>query len=133
MSSLNDLSFIRAERTGGWNLHKDTFREFLPIYHAAGHLPYAKAGHTYLQEMERLENALSDEDFKKFTDEGYFTIRRSHKFWAGVWTDMTIEQMVMRCFKARGGCTRGRGVTDSTLAYFVGALPHCNPMFEALE
>ena len=37
------LSFIRAERTGNWNLHLDSVRDMLPTFHAAGHIHYVKA------------------------------------------------------------------------------------------
>ena len=100
---MNLLQFIRAERTGHWDMHKRAVHTMLPTFHAAAHLPYAKAAHMYLQEMERLENGLSQEDLHKFTSAGYFTIRRTHKFWSGVWTDMTIEQVVMKRFKSKAG------------------------------
>ncbi|KAG8186082.1 hypothetical protein JTE90_027076 [Oedothorax gibbosus] len=54
-------------------------------------------------------------EFQKFTTEGYFTIRRSDKFWSGIWSDMTIEQTLMKNRKSSGGLTRGRGITDSLL------------------
>ena len=127
------LRFIRAERTGDWALHLDSVREMLPTFHAAGHLPYAKSAQLYLQEMERLEELLPADDFEKYITQGYFTIRRTNKFWSGIWTDMTIEQVLMKMMKVQGGLTRGRGITDSTLAYFIGALPPCIPIMEALE
>ena len=34
-------------------------------------------------------------------------------FWAGMWTDLTIEQVMMRSIKSRGGLTRGCGATKS--------------------
>ena len=36
------LRFIRAERTGYWDLHIMSVREMLHTFHAAVHLPYAK-------------------------------------------------------------------------------------------
>ena len=105
----------------------------LPTFHAAGHLPYAKSAQLYLQEMQRLNELLPSEDFKKYTTQGYFTIRRTNKFWSGIWTDMTIEQVLMKMMKIQGGLTRGRGITQSTLVYFISALPPCIPIMEALE
>ena len=127
------LRFIRAERTGDWALHIQSVQEMLPTFHAAGHLAYAKSAQLYLQEMERLEKLLPTEDFTKYISQGYFTIRRTDKFWAGIWTDMTIEQVLMKMMKVQGGLTRGRGITDSTLVYFICALPPCIPIMEALE
>ena len=105
----------------------------LPTFHAAGHTAYAKSAQLYLQQMERLESVLPPTDFEKYTNNGYFTVRRTNRFWAGIWTDMTIEQVVMKNLKGRHGVTRGRGITDSTLAYFTSALPACVPIMEAIE
>lgn len=46
---------------------------------------------------------------------------------------MTIEQVLMRAMKTIDGLTRGRHITDSTLAQWVSAVPLCLPMCEALE
>ena len=127
------LRFIRAERTGDWALHIKTVREMLPMFHAAGHTAYAKSAQLYLQQMERLESVLPPTDFEKYTNNGYFTVRRTNRFWAGIWTNMTIEQVVMKNLKGRHGVTRGRGITDSTLAYFTSALPACVSIMEAIE
>ena len=40
--------------------------------------------------------------------QGFHTVRRSNRYWAGLWTDLTIEQTLMRAVKSRGGLTRGR-------------------------
>ena len=41
---------------------------------------------------------------KKPLEEGAFTIRRNENlFWSGTWTDMTIEQFLMRSGKTYGG------------------------------
>ena len=45
--------------------------------------------------------------------EGYHSVRRSERLWAGLWTDIVIEQVLMRSLKSRGGLTRGRGMTES--------------------
>ncbi|KAK4873709.1 hypothetical protein RN001_013069 [Aquatica leii] len=54
-------------------------------------------------------------EYNKFTSEGYFTIRRTRKFWSGIWSDMTIEQTLMKTMKSSGGLTRGRGITDTNI------------------
>ena len=33
--------------------------------------------------------------------------------WGGLWSDLIIEQVMMRSLKSRGGLTRGRGVTET--------------------
>ena len=42
------LSFIRAERTGNWNLHLDSVRDMLPTFLAAGYTHYTKSTTLYL-------------------------------------------------------------------------------------
>ena len=87
----------------------------LPYFHVAGHLAYAKLDHLYVQQMMELHNIMPEKEYDQFTDQGYFTIRRSDKFWDGVFSDQTIEQFLMRLLKTSDGMTRGRGITDSTL------------------
>lgn len=47
--------FIFAERSGNWQLHLYCVGRMLPVFHAAGHLNYAKSAHLYLQYMMELE------------------------------------------------------------------------------
>lgn len=54
-----------------------------------------------------------------------FTIRRTDKFWSGTWSDMTIEQSLMRQMKVHGGFMQGRGTTDSALEKWVASIPYC--------
>ena len=44
-------TFIRAERTGNWELHLEAVHDMLPYFAAAGHNPYAKSAYIYLQSM----------------------------------------------------------------------------------
>ena len=47
---------------------------------------------------------------------GLFVCRRSHQYWAGLWPDLSIEQVMMRAIKSRGGLTRGSGfIQDNPL------------------
>ncbi|KAE8747077.1 hypothetical protein FOCC_FOCC006215, partial [Frankliniella occidentalis] len=63
---------------------------------------------------------------------GYFAVRHQDLYFKGVPMDLTIEQKLMRHLKT-SGLTRGRGITESTLAQFVAALPHCVPLCHNLE
>ena len=107
--------FIRTERTGDRWFHLYSVKQMLPYFHAAGHLAYAKSDHLYVQQMMELHNIIPENEYDQFTEQCYFTIRRSDKFWDGVFSDQTIEQFQMRLLKTSGGMTRGRGITDSTL------------------
>ena len=46
---------------------------------------------------------------------------------------MSIEQVLMRAIKTSRGLTLGRGISESTLAQWVLALPLCVPLCNALE
>jgi len=104
--------FIEADRSGNWTLHLNTILKMIPFFYASGHFLYAKSAHLYLQDMECLEEKMSAHEFHKFTACGYFTIRRSDKFWCGIMTDMTIEQTLMRSFKVKGGLIQGGRMND---------------------
>lgn len=125
-------NFIRAERSSDFELHLYCVRQMLPVFYATGHLHYAKSSHLYLQQMISLSETLPLDEYQRFLQ--YFSIRRtSEKFWSGVWTDMSIEQVLMRALKAQGGLTRGRGLTDSVLAKWVSAMPDCPKISDAAE
>lgn len=69
------VQFIEAERLGDWKLHLQSVQKMLPLFHASGHIAYAKCAQIYLQEMANLECVMDDVEYHKFTTEGYFTIR----------------------------------------------------------
>ena len=127
------LNFFKAERIGDWKLHLHCIREIIPYFHAAGHFPYDKSARLYFHKMETISEFMSPDDYRLFSDKGYFTIRRANDFWAGNFYDQTIEQFLMRMLKTTGGMTHGRGITDSTLTKWVHALPGCVPVCDALE
>ena len=114
--------FVRAERNGYFALHLHVIDQMQP-----------KSSQVYLQTMEDLEEKMPSEDFKMCSPNGYFTIRRTSKFWSGVWSNMTIEQVLMRAMKTNGGLTRGRQISNSTLGQWVRAVPLCIPICKALE
>lgn len=125
--------FIRAERCGDWELHLLCVKKMLPLLHATGHLHYARSAHLYVQLMENLSSSMPKHEFDKFTAAGYFTIRRGHSFWSGTWSDMIIEQELMRTLKVKGGVTQGRGMTESVLSQWILSAPGCLKLCDALE
>lgn len=82
----------------------------LPYFNAGGNIHYAKAAPLYLQQMLDVPNRVCPVEYRKITEQGYFTIRRSHEFWSGIWTDMVIEQDLMRPMKLQ---VTGRGDSRS--------------------
>lgn len=113
--------FLEVERSGNWQLHLDTVQRMLPIFHAAGHYKYAEFGHLYLQDMLELEKKMDVNEYNKFVTQGFFTIRRTEKFFCGVFSDQTIEQMLMRLIKIKGGLIN-RGLSDPLIGKWVGTL-----------
>ena len=105
-------SFIRESRTGDWKLHLYAISKMTNLYAATEHLNYAKAARIYLQLMLYLEN-INLWLHRKFSEGGLFVIRRINRFWAGLSTDLTEEQTMMKPLKSRAGPTRGSGFTES--------------------
>ncbi|KAK3921598.1 Fructose-1,6-bisphosphatase class 1 2 [Frankliniella fusca] len=124
--------FLRAERCGDWFLTLQCTKKMLPYFFAAGHLNYFKACNAYLQQMQAAEKAMPFDEFRCFAG-GSFTIRSENKFWAGVWTDMIIEQRLMRFLKGNEGITRGRGNSDKIIARLVQALLVTSKFIAATE
>ena len=61
---------------------------------------------------------------------GYHVIRRADRYWAGLSSDLVIEQTLMGTMKSTGGLTRGRGIDESQ---WVLALPACSSINGAMQ
>ncbi|KMQ84207.1 hypothetical protein RF55_18201 [Lasius niger] len=118
---------------GNWKFHLDTIQKMLPYFHASGHFFYAKSCHLYLQDMLSLEEKMDPLEYETFTKKGYFTIRRSDKFWSGIWSDMTIEQTLMRTMKSIGGLTHGRGISNSVLTMWTLGMVFLHNVCDEIE
>ena len=70
----------------------------LNLFAASGHIDYAKSSWFYLQLMMQLPLDYPWL-YQCFIEKGYHTISRRSKVWAGLWTDLTIEQVMMRSIK----------------------------------
>ena len=103
--------FIKAERTGDWQLHLRSTYEILSYFAASGHNLYAKSAYIYLQSMRKLEET-NPEVYEAFV-KGHHVSRRSDRFWADLSTDLVIEQVLMRSVKTTGGLTRVRGMGET--------------------
>ena len=105
--------FIRAERTGDWCSHLHVVSEMLNLFAATGHFNYAKSGRLYLQLMYDLPDEypwLHDQ----FSNHGFHTVRRSNRLWAGLWTNLAIEQVLMRSIKSRAWRVRSSSLAMDT-------------------
>ena len=88
---------IKAERKANWKLHLQTVQDMLPYVAASGHSLYAKSAYSYLQIMLRLPETHPDAH-RKFM-ERYHVVRYSDRFWAGLSTDLVIEQVLIAKYK----------------------------------
>ena len=122
--------YIRAERTGNWPLHLYAVEKMLNVFAATGHVNYARCARLYLQNMKNLHKTHPDL-YDNFC-QGFHTVRRSDKYWAGLWTDLVIEQVMMRALKSRGGLSRGRGVTESVRLLWVNSMHRCAGIHNAM-
>jgi hypothetical protein len=125
------LRFIKAERTGNWDLHLQTLRDILPYFTASGHHLYAKSAYVYLQMMWDLEQ--DHPDVHRSFQNGLHVARRSDRYWAGLSTDLMIEQVLMRSVKTSGGLTRGRGMTETQRLVWLLSMPICAEVNEAMQ
>ena len=96
--------FIQAERTSNWALHLRAVSEMLPYMAVSGHNLYTKSARVYLQRMSNLQDKFPD--VHQHFENGLHVIRRSDRLWAGLSSDMVIEQLLMRSMKTSRGLTR---------------------------
>lgn len=75
--------FIQAERTGNWNLHLVAVGQMMNLFAATGLINYAKSSRLYLQLMQELPTNFSIA-LSSFMAEGFHTVRRSSRHWAGL-------------------------------------------------
>ena len=64
---------------------------------------------------------------------GFNAVRRTDRYWAGLSTDLAIEQVMMRSIKSRGGLTHGRGMTESIRLMWVQSMHKCGTVLNAVE
>ena len=94
--------FILAERMKSWTDHLNACTKLLNLLAASGHLNYAKSLRLYVQLMQRLP----DEHpwlHQMYVEEGRHAVQRTDHPLNGLWTDLVIEQVLMRSIKTHGG------------------------------
>ncbi|GBP43082.1 hypothetical protein EVAR_96344_1 [Eumeta japonica] len=82
--------------------------------------------------MIKLEETMDPQTFENFKN-GFFTVKRTEKFKSGTWTDMVIEQSLMKSMKTEGGVSRCRSTQDSVLCKWVYAMYATNTICEEME
>ncbi|CAC5414182.1 unnamed protein product [Mytilus coruscus] len=123
--------FIKAERTGNWPLHFQSIQAMLPFFAASGHNLYTKTAYVYLMTMQSLDEDHPDV-YASFIN-GNHVIRRSNRYWAGISSDLFIEQVLMRGMNTASGLTRGRGMTESQRSLWLMSMPACPEINQAMQ
>ena len=67
-----------------------------------------------------------------FVNQGFHAVHRSNRYWEGLWTDLVIEQVMMRSIKSQGGLPRGRGITESVRLQWILSMHKCAGIHEAM-
>ncbi|KAK3869286.1 hypothetical protein Pcinc_025395 [Petrolisthes cinctipes] len=123
--------YIRAERTGNWELHLQTIQEMPPYLAASGHNLYVKSARLFLQQMSNLKT--QHPNVQQYFEEGFHVVRRSDRLWAGLSSDLIIEQVLMRSLKTCGGLKRGRGMTEQQRLLWLLSMPACAEINQAMQ
>ncbi|GFR73663.1 hypothetical protein ElyMa_003872900 [Elysia marginata] len=122
--------FLKADRSGNWNVYLGILRETFPFLAAVGHNLYTKV-YLYLQDLLQLQPTNLDV-FTSF-QAGHHVLRRTDRFWAGLSSDLIIEQVLIRCVKATEGLTRGRGMLESQRSTWLLSMTACVDINEAMQ
>ena len=104
----------------------------LNLFAASGCINYAKSARLSLQSM----NELPDKYpwlYQCFNEKGYHVVRRSDRYWGGLWSDLIIEQVLMRSIKSHGGLSRGRGTSDSVIAIWCQSMHRLAAIHESMS
>ena len=112
-------------------MYLQALKQMLPYLAASGHHNYTKSLVLYLQKMEKLPHT-HPEVYRKFID-GLFVLRRTENYWARIYTDLYLEQVLMKNVKAVGGLTRGRGFEESTSLMWLLSTPACGEVNRAMR
>jgi hypothetical protein len=64
---------------------------------------------------------------------GHHVLRSTGRFWGGLSTGVTIEQILMRSAKSSGGLTRGRGIGEAQRAQWILSMPACADYNSAMQ
>jgi len=130
---MNDLlkTFLRSQRTGDSELYLSCLQDMLRYLAAPGHNLYVKSVQIHLQDMLELKETIPD-ICNQFSS-GLCVIRRSDRFWAGLPSDLVIEQALLQTIKSTGGLTRGQGMEEKQRTRWLLAMPACADVNESMQ
>ena len=122
--------FIYAGRTSNWNMHLNALSKMVNLFAATGHINYAKRVRLFLWQINKLpETHLWL--YNEFVN-GNDTAQQINHIWTDIWTDLAIEQTMMRSIMSRGGLTGGCGMTESVHHMWALSLSQITSVHDAM-
>ena len=101
------------------------------LFATIGHINYANRARLHLQNMLEIKST-HPWVYQWFKDGVLHTVRRSDKYWAGLWADLVIEQVMVRSMTCNQGLTRGIGILESTRQLWFGSIHRCADIHNAM-
>ena len=121
--------FIRADRLTDFKLHLKSVATMLPSFAASGHGQYSKAARLTLEHVLKFGPQVK----LFFYHTGLHMVKYSYSTWGGTWTDITIQQTLMRFAKFNGGLSGGRLRNESAQKLWLPTLNHCSLIHKTLN
>lgn len=122
--------YIPPERTCNWALHLHTVQKMVNLIAASEHINYAKFSRLHVQEMFPLSNEKPCL-YQQFID-GKHRVRHSSRYGFGLWSDLVIEQILMRSLNSSEGLTRSRGFEDNVRHLWVKSISYTAAVHESM-
>ena len=102
----------------------------LNLFAATGHNNYAESCRLYLQSILDLET--NHPEVYDQIIEGQHAVRRTQKKSTGIWTDLSIDQILMKSLKGRAGVI-GKGITENVMHVWTKTMHRCAAITEAIN
>jgi len=103
----------------------------LNLFAATGHNNYAKTCRLYVQSVTKF-TMQHPEVVNQFM-QGHHTVKRAERKWAGIWTDLAIEQVLMKSLKGRRSGVVGKGITENVLNVWTKTMHRCAEVSDAVS
>ncbi|KAJ8886881.1 hypothetical protein PR048_013093 [Dryococelus australis] len=123
---------IAAQCCDDWQGYLSCSQQMILYFNTSGYFHYANCTHLYMQDILSLPNRHPDVK-QQYSDFGHFSVNSSGTRWARVWFDKAIEQTLMCDMKSEGRLIRGRGLSDSEFAKWVGGTRTATAICLSLE
>ena len=130
MSTWFKSSYAQRERVQDCNLHLLVRKSMLNLFAATGHNNYAESCRLYLQSILDLET--NHPEVYDQIIEGQHAVRRTQKKSTGIWTDLSIDQILMKSLKGRAGVI-GKGITENFMHVWTKTMHRCAAITEAIN